>query len=143
MPEKDYYAGELDQAHIVFDVIFISDHQSTEIVEPSEQALDFPPALETAQGATVLSLALGATALAMRRNHFSTEAAEHFLIERIAGSALPSPFGTHVARTVDRPDRTEDNLRVADPAKLPACGEKHCIGQLNFTPDLDLIINIC
>src|SRR5438445_13643753 len=84
MPEQDHNAGELNQAYIVFDVIFVSNHQATEIVQPGEEPLDFPPALEAAQGPTVLSLALGSTSPAVRRNHFSTEAAEHFLIERIA-----------------------------------------------------------
>src|SRR5712691_5533595 len=98
MPQKDNDTGELDQADVVLDVVFVTNHQAAEVVEPSEQPLDFPPALEATQGSTVLSFGFGSTAPTMRGDHFSAKTVEHFLVEPIAVIGL---IANELLRNID------------------------------------------
>src|SRR5258707_3586532 len=58
----------MHEAQKVFDVIFISSHQATEVVQPREQPLDFPAMPIPAQHSPVLGGISNAIA-AMRRDH--------------------------------------------------------------------------
>src|SRR5579859_4408536 len=63
MPEEDDEAAELEHAEEVGFVIFPAADQSAEVVEPSEEALDFPAAAITAQLTTVLGALAAAIVL--------------------------------------------------------------------------------
>jgi hypothetical protein len=54
MPQQDDEATELEHAEKVGFMIFPAAHQSAEVVEPGEEALDFPAAAITAQFTAVL-----------------------------------------------------------------------------------------
>jgi hypothetical protein len=56
------------EAEKVFDVIFVSSHQSAEVMQPSEQMLDFPSMSIPAQRPTVPGGGSDPIAL-MRRDH--------------------------------------------------------------------------
>jgi len=55
----------------ILDMIFVAGHQSTEVVQPREQSLDFPAMSVSAQLATILSSDSDAIAL-MRGDHVDT-----------------------------------------------------------------------
>src|SRR5215472_3263227 len=88
MPQQDHNAGELNKTEVVLGVIFIADHQAAEVVEPGEQSFHFPPALEAAQGTSVLSDALGPAALAVWSNHLGAELLQNFMVQRITVVSL-------------------------------------------------------
>src|ERR1700686_310285 len=83
MPQEDDEATELEHTEEVGLVIFPSGDQSTEIVEPSEEALDFPAVAVAAQFATVLS-ALPTAIVLVRRDQPDTMFLPKALIQRIA-----------------------------------------------------------
>jgi hypothetical protein len=56
MPQKNNEAAELEHAEEIGFVIFPAADESAEVVEPSEQALDFPSAAVATQFATVLGM---------------------------------------------------------------------------------------
>src|SRR3974377_1085123 len=84
MPEQDHYTGQVHHPQIVLDVIFVAHNQATEVVEPGEQALNFPPPLEATQHSAVLGLAVGSPTSPMRRDHLGAELILHLVIQRIA-----------------------------------------------------------
>ena len=67
MPQQDDEAAELQHAEEVGFVIFPAADQSAKVVEPSEEALDFPAVTVAAQFAAVLS-ALPAAIVLVRRD---------------------------------------------------------------------------
>ena len=54
MPQEDHEATELDHGEEVDLMMFPARDQSAEVVQPGEEALDFPAAAIAAQFATVL-----------------------------------------------------------------------------------------
>src|SRR5580765_7055308 len=90
MPQQDDKASQLDETQIILRMIFIADHQTPEVVQPSEESFDFPTALEAAECSAILCDSLRFTALAMRRNHVCAKLMEQLLIERIAIVGLVS-----------------------------------------------------
>src|SRR5262245_5898458 len=56
MPEKDDSASELNHPEEILWIVFPANDDATEIMKPSEQALDFPTAAVTTQAAAVLRL---------------------------------------------------------------------------------------
>jgi hypothetical protein len=83
MPHEDDEAAELEHAEEVGFVILPSAHEPAEVVEPGEEALDFPSAAVATQFAAVLS-ALPAAIVLVRRNQPDTMFLPKALIERIA-----------------------------------------------------------
>ncbi len=66
--QHNTHATEMYEAEKVFDVIFVSSHQSAEVMQPSEQSLDFPSMSIPAQRPTVLGGGSDPIAL-VRRDH--------------------------------------------------------------------------
>src|ERR1700693_5159843 len=93
MPQEDDEAGELKHAEEVGFVIFPAGDQSAKVVEPSEEALDFPTMAVATQFATVLS-ALAAAIVLVRGNESDAIFLPEALIERIAvvGAVADHPF---------------------------------------------------
>src|SRR4029077_6491147 len=90
MPEKDDYAGELDQSEIILSMVLVPHNQPAEVVKPSEQTFHFPAPLETPQRSTVLGLVLRPAVSFVGRNHLGTELREHLLVESVAVVGLVS-----------------------------------------------------
>ena len=63
MPHEDHEAAELEHAEEVGFVIFPAAYQSAEVMEPSEEAFDFPAAAVTAQFAAILGALAAAIVL--------------------------------------------------------------------------------
>jgi hypothetical protein len=57
MSEHHVDAGKVDESEEVFDVVFPSSDESTEVVHPGKEPLDFPPFAITTELAAVLGLA--------------------------------------------------------------------------------------
>lgn len=55
--QNNTHATEMYETQEILDMIFVSDHQSTEVVQPCEQSLDFPAMPVSAQLSTVLGSA--------------------------------------------------------------------------------------
>jgi hypothetical protein len=72
MPELDRQAAEPEEAHIIFSVVFRTNNQSAEIVEPGEEPLYFPPTRNSAQDPAILSR-LGAEVVLMRSDRLRTK----------------------------------------------------------------------
>src|SRR5579862_8793006 len=83
MPEQNDNTGELDQPYIILDVIFVAHHQSTKVVKPGKESLDFPPSLEPAQRPTILRFVLRSASLSMWRDHFGAILIKHFSVEPV------------------------------------------------------------
>ena len=66
--QNNTHATELHEAEKVFDMIFVSSHQSAEVVQLGEQSLDLPSMSIPAQRTTILSRSSDAIIL-MRRDH--------------------------------------------------------------------------
>jgi hypothetical protein len=66
MSREDHEAAELKHAEEVGFLMFPAADQSAEVVEPSEEALDFPAAAVAAQFATVLGVLPAAIVLVRR-----------------------------------------------------------------------------
>src|SRR5580700_2208106 len=84
MPEQDHNAGELDEPQIVFRMVLVPHHQTAEVVKPSEESLNFPAPLESAQCSAILCLVLWPAVLLVRCNHLGTKLVEHLRIQPIA-----------------------------------------------------------
>ena len=69
--QNDTHATQMYEGEEVFDVIFVAGHQAAEVVQPSEQSLDFPSMSVPAQRSTVLSRLSDAIVL-VRRDHGNT-----------------------------------------------------------------------
>src|ERR1700730_2660866 len=82
MPQEDDEAAELEHAEEVGLVILPTGDQSAEIVEPSEEALDFPTAAVAAQFAAVLG-ALAATIVFVWRDQPDVMILPEALVQRI------------------------------------------------------------
>src|SRR5215467_6407050 len=83
MPEKDHKAGKLDKPEIIFSLVFVANHQAAKVVQPGEESFNFPAPFKAAQGASVLSDAVQASALAMGSNHLGPELLQHFIIQSV------------------------------------------------------------
>src|SRR6266404_2069648 len=83
MPQEDDEAAELEHAEEVGLVVLPTVDQSAEIVEPSEEALDFPAAAVTAQFAAVLC-ALAAAVVFVRRDEPDAVLLPEALVQWIA-----------------------------------------------------------
>ena len=131
MPEKDYYAGELDEAEIIFRMVLIPHNQTTEVVEPSKQPLHFPPPLEATQRPTVLSCILRPAVLFVGRNHLGTELMEHFLVEPVAVVALvPNQTFGHIGHKALF-HRRRHQLHFSRASTLCAYGERKTVAVRN------------
>src|SRR5215472_10106802 len=84
MPQEDHNATELDKPEIVLGVILIANHQTAEVVQPSEKSFHLPTTLEAAQRTSVLSEVLGPATLAVWSNQLSAELLQNFTIQRVA-----------------------------------------------------------
>ena len=83
MPQEDDEAAELQHAEEVGFVIFPAADKSAEVVQPSEEALDFPAAAVTTQFPTVLG-ALPATIVLVGRDEPDAVFLQQALVQRIA-----------------------------------------------------------
>ena len=83
MPQEDDEAAELQHAEEIGFLMFPAADQSAEVVEPSEEALDFPAAAVTAQFAAILC-ALSLAIVLMRRDEPDAVFVPETLVERIA-----------------------------------------------------------
>jgi len=86
MPEEDAGARELNHAEEVLDVIFPPGDGATTVVEPGEEALDFPAPPPAAEGPPILR-GRAAAAPTMGGDHLDAVALADERIERIAGVA--------------------------------------------------------
>ena len=82
MPQEDDEAAELDHGEEILFVGFPAHDQPAEVVQPSEKALDLPPAAVAAQGAAVLGFA--SPVRSVRRHQFDAVISTQLLIERVA-----------------------------------------------------------
>src|SRR6516162_1570511 len=131
MPEQDYDTSELNQGHVILDVVFVPDYESAEVVEPGKQALDFPSPFEATQSSVVLGLSLRPASLTMRCDHLRTETVEHLLVERIAvvGFVADKFFG-HVCDEA-RFERSAHQLHFSRASTLCADGERKTMAVCN------------
>jgi len=83
MPHEDNKAAELEHAEEVGGVILPAAHESAEVVEPGEEALNFPAAAVATQFAAVLS-GLPMAIVLVRRDQPDTMFLSEALIERVA-----------------------------------------------------------
>src|SRR5213596_799468 len=63
----------MNETQKIFRVIFPWYNQTSKVIAPGEQALDFPKATKTSQRSSILGLSLRPTALTMWCDHFRTE----------------------------------------------------------------------
>src|SRR5215471_2246051 len=131
MPEQDHETGQLDEAKIVFGMILIADHQTPEIVQPSEEPFNFPTALEAAQRSTVLCHSFRFAALTMWRNHVCVELIEQFLIERITIVGLVSHQALRNIRYESLLQRLADQFHFSRASTLCAYGERKTVAVCN------------
>jgi len=83
MPQKNYEAAELEHPEEIGFVIFPAADESTKVVEPSEEALDFPAAAIATQFATVLGIVPAAIEL-VRGDQLDAMLFAKTLVQRIA-----------------------------------------------------------
>src|SRR5882672_10976746 len=83
MPQEDNEAAELEHAEEIGFVIFPATDQSPEIMEPGEEALDFPAPTVATQFAAVLG-ALATAVVLVGRDEPDAMVLPESLIERIA-----------------------------------------------------------
>jgi hypothetical protein len=81
MPEEDAGAGELEHTKEVLDVILPAGDESPRVVEPGEEAFDFPAPLRATERPPILG---GPSAAAIRRDHGDAVATLQELIEGVA-----------------------------------------------------------
>src|ERR1700733_1627581 len=94
MPQEDNEAAELKHAEEIGFMIFPTADQSAKVVQPGEEALDFPASAVATQFATVLSSFTGPIEL-VRRDQLDAMSLPEALIERIAvvGTVADHSFG--------------------------------------------------
>ena len=83
MPQEDDEAAELEHTEEIGIVIFPAANQSAEVVQPSEEAFDFPAAAVTTQFATVLGV-LPAAIVLVGRDEPDAVFLPQALVQRIA-----------------------------------------------------------
>ena len=98
MPQENNGAAELQHAEEIGFVIFPTTHQSAEVVEPGEEALDFPAAAIAAQFAAVLG-ARAATIPLVRGDESNAVFLPKTLVQRIA---VVGPVSDHSFRLGSR-----------------------------------------
>jgi hypothetical protein len=83
----------MDEAEEVFDVVFPSGDESTEVMHPGEQSFHFPSPAVAPQLASILSLLAATTAV--RRDHFDAVLGGELLVERVrvVGFVADEPGG--------------------------------------------------
>jgi hypothetical protein len=101
MSGEDDEAAELEHAEEVGFLMFPAADESAEVVEPSEEALDFPAAAVTAQFTTVLGV-LPTAIILVGRDQKDTVLFSQALIERIAvvGAVTDHSFGFGLRETL-------------------------------------------
>lgn len=77
MSEENQDAGELEEAEIVLDPVFVAHGDSAELREPSEETFDLPAALVAAERATILRTSIPC---AIRRNHLNPIVAQQAFV---------------------------------------------------------------
>lgn len=80
MSEHHLEAREVDHSEVVFDVVFPSIHESSEVVHPGEEAFDLPSFPVKAQGAAILCLGAFAP---VRRDHFDSVVCGQFSVQPV------------------------------------------------------------
>jgi hypothetical protein len=60
-PQQDAHAGELDHAEAVADVPLPASRDALRVVQPGEEAFDFPAAMRASEGPAVLRAGAAAT----------------------------------------------------------------------------------
>src|SRR5690242_13864077 len=83
MPQENDETAELDHAEEIDLMIFPTADQSAEVVQPREEALDFPATAVTTQFAAVLGI-LPAAVVLVGRNESDTVLLPEVPVERIA-----------------------------------------------------------
>src|SRR5271154_698409 len=83
MSQEDHGASQLNHPEEILWVVFPANDDTTIIMEPSKQALDFPATAVTAQRTAVLGGG-SAPVAAMRSDQFHAEMLVYALIQRIA-----------------------------------------------------------
>lgn len=131
MPEQDDQASQVDEAQIILRMIFIANHQTPEVVQPSEEPFDFPTALEAAQCSTILCDSLRFTTLAMWRNHVCAKLIEQFLIERIAIVGLVSHQALRNISDESLLQRLTDQFHFSWASTLGAYGHRKTMAVCN------------
>ena len=74
-------AGELDESEEVFDVVFPSIDESSEVMHPGEEVLYFPALAVAAQLATILGFVFSSTSV--RRDQLDAVFGGEFFIKRV------------------------------------------------------------
>ena len=95
MPHEYNCADEMEETEEVLGVVFIPHARTTEVIEPGEQALDFPAALIAAQGPAVLCFENSVSAV--WRDQFNA-------------AFLPEPAGQRIAVVGSVADETLGHL---------------------------------
>jgi len=54
MPQQDHDTSEMNESLKILDMVFVADHESSEVVKPREEAFHFPAALVATKLAPVL-----------------------------------------------------------------------------------------
>lgn len=83
LAEQDEDAGELHEAQVIGQPIFVAGNQAAAMLKPGEQAFPLPPPAGPTQGPAVLRLGFAPIAL-VRGNHFEVLGGQ----ARIQGSAI-------------------------------------------------------
>src|SRR5580704_6885735 len=83
MPQEDYGASELNHPEEVLWVVFPANNDTTKIMQPRKQALDFPTAAVATQHATILC-GFPAARGSVRSDQLHTEALTDLQVQRIA-----------------------------------------------------------
>src|SRR5215472_2365215 len=131
MPEKDDNAGKVDKPEIIFSVVFIANDQAAKVVQPGEEALHFPPALESAQRTTVLSDGVRPATLAVGSNHFSAELPEHFIVQRVTVVTLVADKTLGQIRDEPLLQRLTDQFHFSRASTACAYGDRKTIAVCN------------
>ena len=82
MSEKHESAGEMKESEVVSGVVFITDDEPAEVVEPGKEPFDFPALAITAQTAAIVEGRLGAASSVRGQEH--DVFFEQLLAQRIA-----------------------------------------------------------
>ena len=81
MPEHHIQASKMDESEEVFDVVFPSIDESSEVMHPGEEVLYFPALAVAAQLATILGFVFSSTSV--RRDQLDAVFGGEFFIERV------------------------------------------------------------
>lgn len=114
MPNQNQRAGELEQSEEVGDEEFVAIHESSEVEEPREEALDFPAALVAAEVSAVL------------RRDFTVRAVRGDEVDASSGKALVERVGV-VRLVADEEARAVPSAAEEAPTKK-AFQERRLVG---------------